>query len=38
MSPIYRALADLESRGWVTVERTESDQGPAVNVHRLTRE
>ncbi|QPL05386.1 MULTISPECIES: PadR family transcriptional regulator [Actinomyces] len=38
MSPIYRALADFEARGWVTVSRIESDQGPAANVHRLTPE
>lgn len=36
MSPIYRALADLEDRGWVTTSTEMRGTGPEAKVHRLT--
>lgn len=36
MSPIYRALADLKERGWVTTTSGGTGAGPEAKVHSLT--
>lgn len=36
MTPIYRALADLEKRGWVDIRIEERDTAPAAKVYSLT--
>lgn len=36
MSPIYRGLADLVDRGWVTVTTVSRDAAPDANVHSVT--
>lgn len=38
MSPVYRALADLEERGWVSTTVTDRGAGPQAKVHALTPE
>ncbi len=37
MSTIYKALKDLESDGWITVQTEESDKGPARKSYALTK-
>lgn len=38
MSPIYRALGELQRRGWVETTTETSTSGPDANVHSLTPE
>lgn len=38
MAPIYRALADLRERGWITSRQVPSAKGPEAKVYELTLE
>lgn len=38
MTPVYRALADIEKRGWVDTRIEERDTAPAAKVYSLTPE
>lgn len=36
MTPVYRALADIEERGWVTARTEQRENAPAATVYSLT--
>lgn len=36
MTPVYRALADIESRGWVSTRVEQRENAPAATVYSLT--
>src|SRR5690625_7342056 len=36
MTPVYRALAEIEKRGWVTTRIEKRDAAPAAKIYSLT--